>query len=433
VKRAEGRKTGPEVRPHGRMSAGRRPRRRVVVAALLSSVLLSCWLAGPAPAVSLWGAEGLGKPDSPYDIAARGSGGTAIGVCDPFGMSAVNPAVIAWAGLPQASFGLIQGTSWTKASGGGGSSRLSSLDLTGGRLVLPMPYHLSLGVGYRGLLDGGYQVQRDYNAGREDAFLRTIKGTGGVGELSGTLALRDPRGVFAAGLQIGFAGGTLRDQVEDLYQSSGYANSKYLLRTRLQGGRSWTLGLQGQPRKGHGLGAFYRGKTRFDVRDLWTSASRQAWDNSSSVDLPEGMGGGISALVAGRHRLALDLTTDSWDAPSSVMAGQSGGLRLCDAYHLGLGYSLLPGDVSPKDPVLARAVWRAGVSWSRLPVLQNDGAKVEEWILSGGVGLPVKVDRGYLNGLLELGRTGSLGKDGVREVFVRVGLGVTFGKFPSEF
>jgi hypothetical protein len=423
-------------------TAARKPLRPTFPWTAALALLLLGGTVAPAGAVSLWGMEGVGRPESPYDLAARGAGSAAIGVIDPFAMSPINPAVIAWATMPQADFALVKGTVWIKAAGDGGSSRLNSLDLQGGRVVLPLPHHISLGVGYRGLLDGSFQVQKDYNTGREDAFQRVIKGAGGVGELSGTLAIRDPRGLFAAGVQIGFVGGTLRDEVEDKYESSSYANSKYLQRTRLEGGRSWTLGLQGRPHGALGVGAFYRGKTRCDLRRITSSASRQEWQTISQTDLPEGMGGGISALVHENHRLAVDFTADLWNSATSTggegtQAGDASGLassvRMCDAYHLGVGYAHLPGEVAAKDPVLRRAIWRTGFSWSRLPVRQSNGGMIEEWAVSGGVGLPVHVDRGFVNGLLELGRTGSLGRPGVRELFVRLGLGVTFGRFPSEF
>jgi hypothetical protein len=370
--------------------------------------------------------EGIGRPASPYDFAARGAGGTAIGVCDPFGMSAANPALIAWAQFPQADFGVVQEERLIRTRGDGGYSHRGHLDVGAARVVLPLPRDFSLGVGYRTLTDGGYEVHRQLNRGREDEFHRTLTGSGGVGELAAILGVRVLGDRFAAGLQAGWSGGTLRDLREDQYTSGAYVNTKDLLRTRLRNGRSWALGVQGKPAKGLSFGIAYHGKADLNGTTLWTSTSRQQWGLPAKAVIPEGVGLGVAVTVHGRNRLALDWSRDSWAKHYST------GL-ICDAQHLGVGYTHMPGEVSAKDPVLRRAVWRAGLSWSRLPALQANGAKAQEWAVTGGAGLPVQVDRGYVHGLLEIGQTGDLGSVGLREVFVRLGVGVTFGRFASEF
>jgi hypothetical protein len=421
-------------------------------AAVVAAVLLLLAAAAPVRAISLWGMEGLGRPVSAYDMGARGAGSTAIGVVDPFGMSSINPAGIAWAPRIQACFGFVQQDLWAKAKGSAGTSRLGSLDVTGGSIVLPLPARLCLGLGYRPLLDGNYQMVGVFNRDRDDRYERTLHGTGGVGELAGTLTARDPSDRLAVGLTAGWREGTLRDQLNDVYQNSAAINTSYLLRTRLQNGRSWGLGLQAKPVRGISLGAFYHGKTQFDVHELWTSTSKMTWENDCRVETPDGAGAGVSGTIRGRYRLALDWAEERWNAVGGTLATLSSGSvlktggfsalagtplvrsgPLTNSQHLGIGATFLPGEVSPKDPILTRALWRAGFSYDRLPVLQKDGSAVHEWALSAGIGLPVAVDRGYLNGVLEIGKTGDLGKVGLSEFFVRLGVGATFGKLPSEY
>jgi hypothetical protein len=101
--------------------------------------------------------------------------------------------------------------------------------------------------------------------------------------------------------------------------------------------------------------------------------------------------------------------------------------------------TLLPAATEAKGSLRQRAVWRAGFSWGQLPVRQRSagsaatGADVSEWAVTAGCGLPVKVDRGWLDLFLEAGRTGNLDEVRLRESFVRLGAGVTFGRFEKTF
>lgn len=387
--------------------------------------------------------EGIGRPVTPYDHAARGAGSTAIAVDDPFGMSFVNPAAIAHARLAQAHFGMMGQDRWIQTAASGPDRRMD-VRVTMGRVVLPGPGPLRWSIGYHDLTDGSYQVRLRANPGREDEYVRTWQGSGGVGELSAGVAARLPGGRFAAGLQVGFANGTLLEVVEDKFPSGFYLERRDLLRTRVLDGRVVGLGAQVVPLSGLSLGVAWRSFSSVDLRALATSADGAGWEDRASFELPSELGLG-AAVRRGRMRMAADWNRAAWgQGEFHTAAGQAsaslGSFR--DTERLGVGVTFFPALTEAKGTLARRAVWRAGVSWGQLPFRllpakgHSTGAGITEWALTAGCGLPVKVDRGWLDLFLEAGRTGSLGspdKPHLRETFLRLGVGVTFGRFEKAF
>jgi hypothetical protein len=417
-----------------------RQARRPVLGPGLLAVLGLVLLAVPLRAESLWGLEGIGRPVTPYDHAARGAGSTGLAVDDPFGMSFANPAAIAHARMVQAHFGLVAQDRWIQTDTRGPDRRMD-VRITMGRLVLPGPGPLRWSFGYHDLTDGSYQVRLRANAGREDEYVRTWKGTGGVGELSAGVAAGLPGGRLAAGLQVGFANGTLLEVVEDKFVSGSFLERRDILRTRVLDGRVLALGAQVAPFSGLSLGAAWRSSSSVDLRSLATSADGAGWEDRASFELPSELGLG-AAVRRGRVRMAADWNRAAWGQGTfQTTAGQTsaslGSFR--DTDRLGLGVTLFPPVTEAKGSVARRAVWRAGVSWGQLPVRQRPvtvgatGAGVSEWALTAGCGLPVKVDRGWLDLFVEAGRTGNLNEAGLRETFLRVGFGVTFGRLDKPF
>ena len=409
---------------------------------LLGAVVLAL-LVAPARAESLWGMEGIGRPVTPYDHAARGAGSTGIALDDPFGMSFVNPAAMAHARMAQAHFGMVGQDRWIRAADGGSDRRLDTR-VTMGHVVLPGPGPLRWSFGYHDLTDGTYQVAIHANSGREDQYTRTWKGDGGVAELSAGVAAGLPGGRAAVGLEFGLANGTLREVVEDKFLSSQYLERRDILRTRVLGGHMLGLGVQVAPRSGVSLGAVWRSSSSLDLRAHNTTSDGVGWEDRAFFALPSELGLGLG-VRRDRIRVAADWNHAAWGDAKFDTRGveiSPAPLPFRDTDRLGVGLTLFPAVTETKGTLLRRSVWRAGFSWGQLPVRQRsitaDGAStpgptVVEWALTAGCGLPVKVDRGGLDLFLEAGRTGNLKDVQLREMFLRLGVGVTFGRFEKAF
>ncbi len=437
-------------------SGGSAVRRRMRFPALLLAAAAVVSFLAPAPASaseSIWNMEGLGRPLYGYDHAARGAGSTAIAGDDPFGMSFVNPASIAHAQMLQAHFGLVTQSRWIQAEGTDGSSRRFDARLTAGRAVLIGPGPFRWALGYTDLTDGAYQVSFPVNAGREDAYERTLEGRGGIGELSATVAAALPGKRAAAGLHLGLANGTLHDIVQDEFTDATYLDTDSRLRTRVEGGMILGVGAQASPVPQLALGGYWRFASEVDLEGIWEVAETAPWSETASFDLPASVGLGVALRPNPRLRLAADWNRTLWGSSDFTLrnlakggAGAEAALQeglgfglLQDANRLGLGVTFFPPEVEGKVAVRRRLVWRAGFSWEELPVRQSASfarrsrETIHEWMVTAGCGVPIQVDRGFLDIVLEAGRTGSLDAAGARETFLRLGFGATFGRFEREF
>jgi hypothetical protein len=403
----------------------------MIVGAFVAGLILVIGVSA-ARGESLWGMEGIGRPVNPYDHAARGAGSTAIAGNDPFGMSFVNPAGIAHASVTQAHFGMVAQDRWTATSDG--SSRRMDVRVTMGRLVLAGPGPVRWSLGYHDLTDGTYKVQYLANPGREDRYVRTLSGTGGVGELTTGLAARFAGGKATAGLEIGWANGTLQEIVVDDFLSGQYLERRDILRTRVLDGEVYGLGAQVFPLPGLSFGATWRSHSSLDLRALESGVDGISWEERASFDLPAEFGVGVAGR-RGRVRVSADYNRANWGSGEFQVVGGGGASfgAFRNTNRVGVGVTVYPPATEARGSLLRRSLLRGGFSWTQLPVLQHpvseglSGAGVSEWAITTGCGLPVMVDRGYLDLFVEAGRTGNLDEVRLRETFVRLGAGVTFG------
>ena len=414
-----------------------------IAPALVAASMLAIAVAAPVRAEeSVWGMEGLGRPLAEVDLPARAAGGTEIAIDDPFAMSWINPAGIAHARLPQAHVGVVAQDRWISAKGSDQNSRRLDVRLSSLAAVFPLTNLLRGGISYRDLTDATYEVRVRLNDGREDQLDRTLTGRGGVSELSAALAGSFAARRLSAGVRIGLVQGTLSDERVDRYASGVYGGGKDLLRTRVRNGTRFGFGLQAKLPGRLSAGACWRSESELDLDSRWFRSGVELWSEKAQFDLPPSTGLGLAWRATPRLRFAADWVHDAWGGVSSLSAadgaaGADGGAagfgRFEDTDRISIGVTRFPPEFEGKTPVMRRLTWRAGFYRAELPILQRNGVQPTEWALTGGVGVPVQVDRGSFDLLLEAGRTGDLGDVGVRETFFRLGAGYTFGRFATRF
>ena len=135
-----------------------------------------------------------------------------------------------------------------------------------------------------------------------------------------------------------------------------------------------------------------------------------------------------------RWVVAFDLSETRWSESKTTLGRNAGNTsldNLTDDRHFGVGLRRL-GSPEPSNRVSSRTIWRAGFRWDELG-LPDRGDPIQEWALTGGVGLPIQLDRGYIDLLLEFGQRGDDATVGLRETFARLGVGATFQELRRAF
>lgn len=406
------------------------------LAGLLGLVLLpGVAFPGAALAQSLFNAEGIGRWSEGQDVASRGAGGTAIGWIDPFASSALNPASAAWARSSTASIAVLG--ELTRQHSALGDDRTSDIEPTGLRFTLAAPSHIRVTAGYRSVTDAGYRSERSEVAPDGALFRRLREGRGGLGGFSAGVAWKGATDRVALGFEVGSLQGVLREVAEDDFESSLYVDSRNILRTRLENGHPWSIGTQLRPHPRLDIGLSYQGESELDARSLLTTSGGPTFEETAKMTLPSALGLGCTVHARPGLLVSVDWGVRRWaDARLDVSGPAAPNPRFfgtSDSRHWGVGLRYSPRSEQPKDPILQRAVYRLGFSEREESVTDADGDGIPEWALSAGLGLPMQVDRGYLDLALEVGKRGDEDTIGLAETFVRLGVGVTFARLRPAF
>jgi len=408
-----------------------------MIGRILAAVTLAALSVSGAHAGSLLNAEGVGRPVEGYDIAARGAGWTSIGVADEYGMSLVNPASFVWTRRPQLSLGVTNENLWIKTSEGG-ADRVGEIRLPFVHFVLPAPARLRFSLGYRDITDGRFETSRLVAEGAEGEHERIVNGSGSLGEFFLGAGYRGPANRFGVGVRYGIVQGTLREEFENVYENSSYRDSRSVLRTRMEDGESVEFGAQGRPLEALTLGATFRTTTDLNLRSLLRTESGYEEAFDAELEYPASFGFGVSFDATDRWTLSADLLERQWD--ESGFTDESGDPivsafgRMETTRRFGVGVTRRPDpEITAKSPLQNQIVWRLGFTTADLSAPTSTGEIISEWAVTGGIGLPIQYDRGYLDGLLEVGRRGDLEDAELRETFVRLGFGVTFQRLRRAF
>src|SRR5690606_1032903 len=315
---------------------------------------------------------------------------------------------------------------WMKTEG-------SSPDRVGGtripaiQVVVPGPSVFRWGFGFRDLTDARYAVEGIVNPGRGDEYERRLVGSGGLGELSATLGARLAGGHLGLAVRGGIISGTMREEFERDFTSGVYDDSRDLLRTRMENANPISLGMQARVNDRISAGAFYDLSSTLDLESILRTTTDVQLRETAEFELPAAYGAGVSVRALPRYQVSFDVVQRLWsESEFRSRDGRSAGFRnLKDTVRIGVGLiRLQEREQTMRDPVLRRALWRAGLTYATLPI-ESSGETVSEWAITGGIGLPIQFDRGYVDGLIEIGKRGDAETTGVGETFVRIGFGAT--------
>jgi hypothetical protein len=151
---------------------------------------------------------------------------------------------------------------------------------------------------------------------------------------------------------------------------------------------------------------------------------------NGTAEIPLSLGFGLSYVYQNRYRFLGDVVAENW---GNVNYFGSHPAELRNSLRTSLGFEVIPEKEA--DTFLKRIVYRAGIAYYST-YYQINGVGINEFLLSGGLGLPIGPES-QLNIGLQIGQRGStdnhLQKDTIIRLFVAVSASeIWFLRFEEE-
>jgi len=141
-------------------------------------------------------------------------------------------------------------------------------------------------------------------------------------------------------------------------------------------------------------------------------------NQNGTADIPLSAGFGFSYLLQNRYRFLGDIETENWGR-TEYFGSHPAELR--NSLHTSLGFEALPA--KDADTFLKRIVYRAGLAYNST-YYQINGIGINEYLISGGLGLPMGPES-QLNIGLQIGVRGSIDNYLQKDTIIRLSVAVS--------
>jgi hypothetical protein len=171
-----------------------------------------------------------------------------------------------------------------------------------------------------------------------------------------------------------------------------------------------------------------------DMQRTYPSSSYFSTDSTVSENgtagLPLSLGFGLSYLLENRYRFLGDIVTENWGSTQSF---GSPSVNLRNSLRTSLGFEAMPA--KDADSFWRRIIYRAGLAYNST-YYQINGIGINEFLVSGGLGLPMGPES-QLNVGLQIGVRGSTDNHLQKDTIVRLSIAISaseiwFLKFDEE-
>ncbi len=389
--------------------------RRYVLLALTAATVCAPW---DARGTSVYSMVLLGESVESGDVRAISLGSSMQLVDDSLGVVQRNPALLSR--LPYVTIGATQYLAMDQGRSNNYKERDVSFTFSSLRVVFPIAGLIRLGIGYTGRYDpdGGFSL-RDATAGG-DAFNQRYTRSGGLYSVP-VVAAFDVTRFASVGLTVSAERGTVEERWDILFAQLGFAPGAGLRKEDLSG-TCYGGGIVLRPHDGVLIGGTYESAIDYDAQ-VYERYTQTAFDTSYSgtFSLPQRVSAALSWRVANRFGLCASGTWSDFEKleglafPDTALTGER-------SYAFGVEY--LPGVWLAG----ARLPLRLGFSYQRLPFEYPEGQTVNRYIMSLGTGLGIKGGKGKLELAFQVGKTGTLGTNGLEDRLIRIYLGVAGGE-----
>ncbi len=396
--------------------------------------------AGGARADSVFSARGLGEVVTPADVRARGMGGVAVAVPDPWNLSRANPALLV--PLP----GLVVYGELRRellhvedANGEVRSPRSTNFPLF--RLAVPVPRVGVVGLGVAQYTDVSYEFRRVTSAGG-DRITEILRGQNGLDLLGLTWARRvHPK--VDAGIDLDFLLGSYIDVWEHRFDDPLHADSVDSLIVNHSRGPILRLGVTGAPHQRLRLGAALTFGRDIDLRpEIRSTGNAPLYPPRRTLHLPVSLALGASGDIDPHWRAAADLVHTHWESTDLTLGTDPAFDRsfapTVNVTRVAFGVEYQGDRAGESRRLRDRMPLRAGYAWEPWHFRDAAGEKITDHFVTAGFGVPVKEGAGMIQFAFELGFRGDREKNGARERVLRFGVGlaakerVLVGKVPDR-
>lgn len=380
---------------------------------------------------------GIGEISNNRNSYFAGLAGTSFAIRSPFHINTSNPA--SYTAFDSLSFVFEGGVygNLSKIQSDSLSITSKNASLTGLQFGFPVTRWWGASFGLLPLSSVGYNIMVDVNDPEVGNTRYNYEGSGGLTKfyIGNGFKLTDH-------LSVGFNAIYIFGSI-DQSRFISFPDSVFYLNTELT--KSTTLhdlhldlGFQYVKNIGKGLeagiGGYYsipssiNGEKSYLVRSFFgtpgtstsyrdTIISRE--EGTGSINLPMGIGGGVSIGKKGSWLVATDINWINWEKFSSFGVADS----LTNGLEFRAGAELLPENSALAD-YWKRMSYRLGVRYNKTS-LKIHGSQVNEFGISFGFGFPIPRSSSTVNTSFELGKTGTLNNGLVQSSFFRFTLSVS--------
>ena len=377
----------------------------IAVAALVSAASLRAQ-------ESVFNLPAFGVPGTGASIRARGMGGAGLGLeVDPFSLEA--PAQLTR--FQQAAFHLSVIGQRTDVEDADRSSEIEDMAFPMGQLVVPAWKGTALGLGYYQFVDFDAAIESTILF-EGDTLPASLRSEGGISVLAPAAGWAiDDRTAVGLSLDLYLGSRLLIRELDTADVTPGAIGT---VDSVSRDYRAAGFTLSAERRLGRGrVAAIWRWRPSVDSR-ITVAPGGGLVGRSTEFDLPSELTIGGSSRLSRRMIGSAVLRWSDWGGVEDPAGGEFG-----SSVEVGGGIELEPA---------SRALWlfgpdtplRAGLRWRRLP-LRVEGEPVDEWTASLGYGRSFLAGLGRIDLVLEAGRRGDVDTVGIRESFLRLGVGLS--------
>lgn len=367
---------------------------------------------------------GLGELMQNSDGYSTALGGTSLAYKESSVLNTNNPASLAHIDSLKFIFNIGLAAKYSNLEQGRRNDFFSDYNLTRIAFGFKVSPRYATAISISPYSSLGYEItKREKVNGDSNYLIRSLKGTGGLNQLIWSNGLEVNKNLSIGFNGIFIFGNNTRDEVINLENNSNYIykNSSELISQ----GVCFNLGAQYEINIADyrlNLGMKYqpslgvRAKRMTEVTNFSSGAGdiRYEDEDRGSFDVPETYGIGFGVNKGMHLWLGMDYLHEKWK--NTKVFDKENDLVDRDKLSLGLEYN--PNDGYARK-FLKKLTYRVGGFYDT-GYIKIDSERIDAMGMSFGLGIPMANQKGVINFSLELGITGTINNNLVREDFTRI-------------